>query len=62
MICELKVDIIVFVGTELGGDVVHSSMYQHLWTNAPKVSVHLGRQYVINDCFCLNRFKNYFLI
>jgi len=24
------------VGTELGGEVVHSSMYQHLWTNAPK--------------------------
>ena len=28
-----------FLGTELGGEVVHSSMYQHLWTNAPKVSV-----------------------
>ena len=28
---------IVITGTELGGEVVHSSMYHHLWTNAPKV-------------------------
>ena len=51
MICGLKVDIIVLVGTELGGDVVHSSMYQHLWTNAPKVSVHNARRCSIKDCF-----------
>ena len=24
------------VGTELNGELVHSSMYRHLWTNAPK--------------------------
>ena len=49
-ICKSKTNFIAFVGTELGGDVVHSSMYQHLWTNAPKVSLHYERQYAIMDC------------
>ena len=50
-ICKLKTNFIIFVGTELGGDVVHSSMYQHLWTNAPKVSVHNARHCSIKDWF-----------